>query len=232
MIEARPEPRGVEAVDRALSLLDCFDEGAAELGLADLARRSGLPKSTVLRLAASLGRRSFLVRGSDGRFRPGPALWRLGSLYRGAVLPAEIIRSELRRLSERFGETASFYVRDGNRRVCLHRQEPARPIRHSLAEGQSLPLMAGASALVLRAFGKGGEPALAAVREAGHAVSRGARDPDVAAVAVPVLRNASLIGALTLSGPVSRFGTEHCGAMHDELARSAARLAPSPLEIG
>ena len=47
-------PGGVAAVDRALSVLSAFQDGDAALSLAELAERTRLYKSTVLRLLASL----------------------------------------------------------------------------------------------------------------------------------------------------------------------------------
>lgn len=218
-------PRGgVEAVDRALVLLTCFRDGATSLGLAELADRSGLNKSTILRICVSLLRRGFLERGEDGRYRIGPALWRLGACYRDALQLPSTLRPELHRLCEDIGETASFYVRDGDTRLCLFREEPARAIRHTLQEGASLPLSYGATALVLRAFGPAWDPNLDDIRQAGHAITRGARDPDVAAVAVPVQRQATLLGALALSGPVHRFDAQQVEHMIRVLKQSADRI--------
>lgn len=70
----RPSPprgsAGVGAVDRALGLLNCFKDGNAVLTLTQLAEATGLYKSTVLRLAASLERSGFLVRRADKAWRP------------------------------------------------------------------------------------------------------------------------------------------------------------------
>ena len=74
----------VEAVDRALSILDAFHEGADELSLAALARATGLYKSTILRLLATLEGRGYVLRTQAGRYRLGAAVWRLGSLYSSA----------------------------------------------------------------------------------------------------------------------------------------------------
>lgn len=223
-----PDPEtqrgGVEAVDRALVLLTCFQDGPASLGLAELAHRSGLNKSTILRICVSLLRRGFLERGEDGRYRIGPTLWRLGACYRDGLQLPSTLRPELHRLCRDMGETASFYVRDGDTRLCLFREEPARAIRHTLQEGASLPLSYGATALVLRAFGPDGERDLGEVRQAGHAITHGARDPDVAAVAVPVRRQATLLGALALSGPVHRFDASHVDQMIRVLKQSADRI--------
>ena len=213
----------VDAVERALMLLDCFGVEDRSLSLAQLAERSGLYKSTILRLASSLERFGYLLRGEDGRYRLGPTLWRLGSAYRLGFDMAEHIRPELRRLVEVTGETASFYVREGDARVCLYRLNSPRAVRHHLEEGQRLPLNGGASAKILLAWGDGGNKA---VREAGYAVSLGERDPDIAAVAVPVLSaQRQLRGALAVSGLITRFGeTERVSALRS-LRESAARLS-------
>ena len=225
VISAKPAEGGVEAVDRALSLLGCFGQAAETLPLAELARRSGYHKSTILRLSVSLIRHGFLVRQTDGRFRLGPELWHLGALYRAGVQPAFIIRPELQRLTSETGETASFYVRDADRRVCLYREEPERSVRHSLSEGAALPMSGGASALVLHAWGDRRDPSLDETRRIGHAVSRGARDPDVAAIAVPVLHTGRLLGALTLSGPIDRFERVDEAGLLTCLKASADRIA-------
>jgi DNA-binding IclR family transcriptional regulator len=54
----------------------------------------------------------------------------------------------------------------------------------------------------------GGVPAaeLAAVRNRGWAVSVAEREPGVASVSAPVLRDGVLLAALCVSGPVSRLG--------------------------
>src|SRR5205823_12297392 len=103
----------------------------------------------------SLERFGYLVREANGVFRLGPALWRLGSIYRDRFDVGEAIRPELRRLVETTGETASFYIREGRSRVCLFRHNSPQSARHQLEEGAELPLNAGASAHVLMAYTDG-----------------------------------------------------------------------------
>lgn len=216
----------VEAVERALSILEVFQEGEEALTLAALAHKTGLYKSTILRLAGSLERFGYLRRGSDGVFRLGPSLWRLGSLYRRGFDPGEQIRPELRRLVEETRETASFYVREGSERVCLYRLNSPRAVRHHLDEGIRLPLDRGAAGHVLVAFGAERSDALAETRERGFHVTLGERDPEVGAAAVPVFDSAGrLRGALAVSALVTRFDeTARQAAIH-ALKRSANRLS-------
>jgi DNA-binding IclR family transcriptional regulator len=78
------EHSGVAAVDRALLILSVFQEGDAPLTLAVLARRTGLYKSTILRLLQSLIRAGFVLRLSDGCYVIGPAAARLAKLQHAA----------------------------------------------------------------------------------------------------------------------------------------------------
>ena len=57
---------GVAAVDRAIDVLEAFERAGPSLTLSELAQHTGLVKSTVLRLAASLVRRGLLRREAGG----------------------------------------------------------------------------------------------------------------------------------------------------------------------
>ena len=216
----------VEAVERALALLNAFTAERPVMTLGELASITGFYKSTILRLAGSLERLGYLVREPSGAFRLGPVLGRLGSIYRAAFNLGEVIRPELRRLADATGETASFYVRDGQSRICLFRHNSTQSARHHLDEGASLPLTAGASAHVLLAYAPDAGGAKAkAVRERGHAISLGERDSQVAAVAVPVFGlGGDFRGALSISGLIGRFKEKPRQSAVAQLTASAARL--------
>jgi DNA-binding IclR family transcriptional regulator len=76
----RASSDGVAALDRAIAILDAFTTAERSLSLAEIAARTGLYKSTILRLANSLLRGQLLERLDDGRYRVGPAAFRLGAL--------------------------------------------------------------------------------------------------------------------------------------------------------
>lgn len=214
----------VEAVERALSLLQCFHLPGEELSLAILAQRSALSKSTILRLAGSLIRKGFLHRDGRGRYLLGPELQRLGGLARATIALADLVRPVLLSLSETTRETASFYIREGSERICVFRQNSVRSARHHLDEGTRHPLDEGAAGLILRAFDPDNK-APARIRRQGWAVSLGNRDPEIAAVAVPVTNaEGKLWGALTISGLIQRFGPDTVETYRCLLLDEAARL--------
>lgn len=220
------EQKGVEAVDRALKILECFSSEAPEISLADLSRQTGFYKSTILRLAVSLERFGYLTRAETGLFRLGPATWRLGSCYQQGFDLAEILRPELKALSADANETASLYVREGNARVCLYREEPLRSIRYSIVEGSSLPLDRGAPGKILMAFAGEDIEGAADIRRDGFAISLGERDPEVASASVPLIASGGrLVGALAISGLISRFDEARQEVLLDALKASAERLS-------
>ncbi|QQO35742.1 IclR family transcriptional regulator [Bradyrhizobium diazoefficiens] len=216
---------GVDAVGRALAILKAFGAERTAMTLTEIAVATDLYKSTVLRLAASLEADGFLVRGPDRLFRPGPELWRLGALYQRGLDLGEVIRPALRRLVEATGETASFYVADGDERICLYRVNSPRSVRHHLEEGQRLPIDRGAAGRVLTAYRESSDPAGKKIRDRGFYVSIGERDPEVAAAAVPLVDvHGKLRGALSLSAIRTRFDADARKTAVDALKSEAKAL--------
>lgn len=207
MTEAAERPaEGVAAVDRALSILAAWQEDDGALTLATLAARTGLYKSTILRLLASLERFRCVERHPDGRWSLGPALFQWGMRYRSG-LTLDAVPFALQQLAQDTGESASFWVRRDGMRCCLFRAESPRPVRDHLLPGAVLPLDNTATGLVLREFALGRLVPAARLR-----VSLGERDPDTAALAAPVFdASGALAGALALSGPRARIEA----ALHD-----------------
>lgn len=188
---------GVAAVDRALSILGAFREGEAALSLAELAARTGLYKSTILRLLASLEQSRCAARLADGRWALGPMLFRWGALYARAQPVEAHLPALLRGLAITTGETASFWVRHATHRLCLARVRSPSPIRDDLAAGDLVALPVGAGGRVLTAE----DP-----RALGPVVTYGERNPETAAIACAVFGpGGTLAGAVGVSGPRLRI---------------------------
>src|SRR5215471_12090471 len=71
---------GQSVTSRVLAVLSSFDDSHPRLRLSEVARRSGLPVSTVSRLLAELVAGEALARRPDGRYEVGRRLWQLGLL--------------------------------------------------------------------------------------------------------------------------------------------------------
>lgn len=200
---------GVAAVDRALSILEALTDD--KNSLADISKRTGLYKSTVLRLTKSLEKFGYIQRTEEGSYRLGSKVFHLGSIYQRHFNTGDLVPPVLRKIAEELKEGASFYIGDGDRRVCLHRVDATRAVQDSVHEGDRLPLTVGAAGHVIRAFtGVRGEK-YDEIRRNLYAASFGERDAETAAVACPVFSvGQRFLGALSVSGP--RYRLEALGA--------------------
>ena len=214
---------GVAAVDRALLILEAFGPDEAALSLAELARRTGLYKSTLLRLAASLERAGYLRRAPSGTFRLGPTVLKLGGLYQRSFNLGDYVNPVLRQLAERSGESTSFYVREGDRRICLYRVNSMQHrILHYVQVGSQLALHTGASGQVILAFTTD-HPDHHEVRQTGLAVSL-QRSSETAAMACPVSGPTGFVGALSMAGPRHRFGPSQLPELKQAVLEAALEL--------
>jgi len=216
---------GVAAVDRALAILNAFTDKDTRLTLSEVAKRTGLYKSTVIRLAKSLEKARYLHRTEEGHFRLGSKVLSLGAMYQKHFGTADIVPPALREIVEEIGEGASFYVRDDTQRLCLHRVESPKAVRDSIHVGDRLPLSVGAGGHVILAFsGLNGEK-YDEIRKAMYSASFGERDAETAAVAVPVFGlDQKFIGALCISGPRYRIEALGVQAVVPVLFRHARKL--------
>lgn len=160
---------GVTAVTRALQLLDTFGMHDERLTLAELTRRSGMHKTTALRLLRTLALAGYVVQRDDGEWRLGPAAGWLGARYQSSFDANNVVEPMLLALSQATGESAAFYVREGNSRTCLARVEGPQPIRHHARMGAMLPLDLGSPGRVILAFS--GSPASSTRTSARRAIT-------------------------------------------------------------
>lgn len=219
--ESTPED-GVIAVRRAMRVLEAFGGENAYLSLAELSRRTGYHRSTVLRLARTLALDDYLAQQPDGSWRLAHAAGWLGACYQATFNVHDVVEPMLRDLSIATGESATFYVREGNQRICVARIDGSKSIRHHVRVGLTLPLELGSPGRVLLAFsGAEGEP-YESIRRAGYATSLGERDPEVSSISAPVYGiQWKLLGAIGISGPTSRL-TSQMLIKHKEAVLSAA----------
>ena len=217
---------GVIAVTRAMAILDAFRTGEAALTLGELARRTTLHKTTVLRIARTMAAVRYLVQMDDGSWRLGPGAGWLGARYQTVFGQTACIEPVLRDLSAITGESAAFYVREGSSRSCVVRVDGPQAIRHHVRMGEFLPVNRGAIGRVLLAFSDEPGAPYDEIRRVGYHITRGERDPQVASVAFPVFGiNHRLIGCVAVSGPLDRFTPKACARHVQALRKAASRLS-------
>ncbi len=215
----------VQAVTRALQILDAFRPDEQSVSLSELSRRLGMGKTTVLRTARTLARSGYLSQLGDSRWRLGPAAGWIGVRYQTSFDIKNVIDSVLRKLARETAETAAFFVMEGDGRTCVARVDRPSLERLHIRIGEKLPLDRGASGRVLMAFSGAAGPVHAAVRDAGYYVSISERDSRMCSIAAPVFSaGRQLFGALCVSGTADRLGNAELTRHLSPLLRSSQSL--------
>ncbi|HEU0204768.1 MAG TPA: IclR family transcriptional regulator [Burkholderiaceae bacterium] len=218
-------PGGVAAVDRALSLLTAFRQGDTSLPLAELAARTRLYKSTVLRLLASLEHARLIVRLADGSYALGGEIARLHAIFSASFSLESIVMPVLRDLVAETRESAALHVRKDNERLCLYRVDSPHVLRDHIQAGDLLPLDRGAGGRVLMAFSGAKGRIYETIHKQGFAVLNGDRVPGLTGISAPVFRaEGTLVGALTLTMPTPRMQQRFISSVRQGAALLTSRL--------
>lgn len=241
-------------LEKCLRILQAFRSGDRHLRLVDLAERTGMPKSTVHRLANVLIDQRLLAQDQDG-YQLGLALFELSSLVpvehqlRLAALPF------LQDLFMATHETVHLGVREGVDVVYVEKIHGHSDLGLPSRVGGRLPLNCTGIGKALLAF-SGDEvrtdflarplrriteksivdPArllreLAEVRATGLAFEREEATPGRECVAAPVLVQGEVVAAMSISVPVSAYRMPHLAAAVKTSALGLSRYLRNAQEL-
>jgi DNA-binding IclR family transcriptional regulator len=219
---------GTQAIDRAAQLLVRVVESPQPVGVNELAKRSGLPRSTTSRLVGALERQGLVQRlGDRGRLRPGPVLLRFASRDSAATL-VELAQPSLHRLADGSGETINLAVPGPAGVEHLAQEDTAHFVGVTDWVGRSVPFDQAANGKCFLAFGGAAQlaPELQQVRARGYATSIDELEVGLTAVAAPVLAtDRTAVAALSISGPTARLTSDRIAQLAPLLVEEAGALA-------
>jgi DNA-binding IclR family transcriptional regulator len=221
-------PKRLSSVATAVRLLKSFSEGEAEIGITSLAKRLGVAKSTVYRLATTLVAEGMLEQNRENeRYRLGIALFGLGALVRQRMNVSTEARPYLFDLREATNETVHLALLEGADILYVYDLESNQAIRMRANLGQRKPALATAEGRAMlaflpdtldeiirrdaqspKSFGDVSKlhATLEEVRREGFAREDQESEPGMRSVAAPI-RNAAgmVVAAVGVAGPVQRL---------------------------
>jgi DNA-binding IclR family transcriptional regulator len=237
--------------DRALDILGMFSDEVAVVSAAEVAARLGVARSTGYRYLQSLVANRYLEEAPSGGFRLGLRVLELARLARRTHGLSEIAAPVLTELAASVDETVLLTRRVGDVVVCLDRAESdVHRVRISYERGATLPVNAGASALVLLAWGDPSEvrsvllgtrlqkftPAtltdveeltarLDRIRHDGYSITRSELDHDVLGIAAPIRDGRDrVVAAVSVAAVASRVSVQLEAAILDAVRDAARRI--------
>ncbi|WP_028402866.1 IclR family transcriptional regulator [Ectobacillus panaciterrae] len=205
------------------------------LTLHEMTELSGIPKTSVHRLAGSLEEMGFLERTEEGKYTLGLLFLRFGQLVSERLDLPKIARAHMKKLRDELGEAVNLIVRDGNEAVYIDKLEGVQSVRVYTAMGRRAPLYAGACPRILLAYlpkeqqtqfldeadmvpyAKGTiterstlETMLEETREKGYAISYSELENHSAAIACPIFASdGTVVAGLSISGVEAHYTEEN-----------------------
>ena len=220
----------IRSVAGTLRLVEALAEAREAQSLAEIAQRSGQPKSTVHRMLASLVHMGYVEREGVSRYRLTFKLLQLGMEQLGSLDIVKICRPHLEALMRATNESAYLAVLDkaGNS-VYVAKVEASRPVSVQAQLGAPNPAWCTTTGWVLLAFapelrekvlsspltprvpGAIANPeelraAFAQVAKRGCAVTRAQGNPDTGGIGAPIRDfEGSVIAACSIGIPLYRM---------------------------
>lgn len=244
---ANPEQTTVQALDRAIGILEVLAEGEG-MSLTELAEASGQAPATVYRVLSTFAAHGMVeVQPATQLWFVGQAAFRIGSAFLGRTSLVEQARVVMRELMNDTGETANLAIADGGQVVFLSQVETHEPIRAFFRPGTRGPIHASGIGKALLAYLPAAavdrivrEQGLAAftprtitdrerlaaemaeIRARGWAVDDEERTEGMRCIAAPIFNEfREAVAGVSISGPVVRMDRER-GRGFGERVRAAA----------
>ncbi len=227
-----PGPSQVGAVRKALEILCQFDERNAALAVTEVSRRLDIPKSTAHNLLRTLAAYDFLHQDPhDRRYRLGPRVFELSSLFTHHTPLLAAARPHVKRLAERTHETVKLGLLSEDEVLILAAIESPYQLHTRGDEGKRAPLhctglgkailAALSDAEVRRIVARTGLPKftsrtitrienleqeLREIRARGYATDLEENEAGVVCVAAPVTdRRRGFVASISVSAPTARL---------------------------
>jgi IclR family KDG regulon transcriptional repressor len=143
----------IQSVERALKILDLFDEQTTELKITEISKQMNLHKSTVHSLLKTLQVYRYIDQDEEsGKYRLGMKLFERGNLLLQMMDIRMIARKYLLDLSLRTGQTTNLVILDGQEGVYIDKVEGQKAVILYSRIGRRIPLHCSAVGKALIAF--------------------------------------------------------------------------------
>jgi DNA-binding IclR family transcriptional regulator len=237
-VSGRNTQAGRSVLSKSFAILHALRSAETGLTRAQIARRTGLPMTTVHRLATELRRHGALEMTDGGAYRIGPWLWELGTLSSTIAQLRELAIPFMEDLYEATHENVQLAVLGGYDALFIERIRGPRSVPILTRVGGRLPLHATGVGKALLAF--------AAPQFVEQVIARGLleltphtiTDPDelrrdlaeVRRNGYAITREEMTLGTVSVAAPIRGPDEEVVGAISlvvDARGANVHRLAPA-----
>lgn len=211
----------IRSIERALSVLDCFEPNRPSQSLSEICSQLKLPKTTVFRILQALIDSGYVINTTDLKFELSLKVLRLADGVRIDSDMVRLARPYLEEIAEATGETVALSCIDGDDRIIVDTVECKHPLQLVLKRGERNPRYTAATGIVFLAYDAAGledflknhphnaeatRKAVAQVLERGFAATNDFRVKGSAGIAAPLFdMKDSCTYSIGVYGPASRI---------------------------
>ena len=246
---SKSAPVGVVA--KVLRILEALHDSPSGLQLKEVAKTTGVNKSTAYRFLAHLESAGYLYRDDEGLYVIGPKLARLGTGLNYDVMLRKISRPVLQQLWENAGETVNLGILDGHQVLYVDVIQSSHTFRLASEVGSRRPLHCTSLGKAMAAYLPANElqdllksiklerqtsktivqktkfeKELGKIRQRGYAVDDEEAVMGARCVAAPIADGGGkVVAGLSVSGPVTRITANRIAPLAALLKEAAASIS-------
>ena len=247
-----PETVKVKSLYKALKLLDCFSTASPELGISELAEKSGLLKSSIYNILNTFEICGIVAKNPrTSQYHLGLKILELANVLNQEDVFSQVIRPYLEQLSQRTGETVFFAMPYGSKIIYREAAFPKQTVSARAIQGVIAPMYCTSLGKAILAeldsetFDEVVSEGLTKftpytittadqlrseleqIRGQGYAIDNMEHEYGIKCVGVVVKNKVSqVLGAVSLSGPSLRFSQEKIQSYAKLLHEIADDIAP------
>jgi IclR family transcriptional regulator, KDG regulon repressor len=222
----------IQSIERALRIIELFDEYTTELKITEISTRMNLNKSTVHSLLMTLKKYNYIDQDTEsGKYKLGLKLFERGNLVIHNLDIRTIAKQHLLELSMKTGHTLHLVILDGNEGLYIDKVEGTSATVVYSRIGRRIPIHSSGVGKALLAFKDAQKlnnildgyvfkkqtdktisneeefrKELDIVREKGYAIDREENEPGICCIAVPLYNHSGeVIAAFSLSMPAPKL---------------------------
>lgn len=230
--------RTIQSVNIAFDVIDLLQE-EGQMGVTEIATKLGHSKSTIHSHLRTLRERHLLVREEDG-YRLSLRFLDMATHVRDKVENYDVIRDEVSSLAEETGEIAQFGIEEHGQVSYLYKATGEYAVETRSRVGTKAPMYSTSLGKTILAYLPSDQTEdicksmsytpitsntvtspsalhdeLETIRERGYGIDDEENINGLRCIAAPVKNGDTVMGAVSLTGPSSRFTEDR---LHDELA--------------
>ena len=239
--------RTIQSVKITINILTVLQENG-RTGVTELAEELGHSKSTIHSHLATLEAEEMIVRDNGG-YRISLGILDLSTSVRQQIGNYGVIKEEVNNLAEQTGEIAQFGVEEFGQVAYLYKQSGSQAVNTASRPGTYQPMFSTSLGKAILAFLSSertkeiiqstefealtpqtitirGElyNELEQIQDRGYATDDEENIQGVRCVAAPVKNNETVLGAISITGPSSRFTNERLHSEFSDLVKNAANI--------